>query len=151
MWPSTDQPTNQPTDGRTDKAGCRVACTRLKTGNGGDRKCWKYRLKAHWFLAVFPILQSAGEVTYVLVIERKLGKREEWQSRLESAMNYCGHQCLLIACKRFCFVFYNVNFCDWWIQSSQDSSLRRSRAYFFETTSVVQLFPYNLVKKYTDT
>ena len=26
----TDQPTNRPTDGRTGKAGCRVACTRLK-------------------------------------------------------------------------------------------------------------------------
>ena len=27
----TDGPTNRPTDGPTDGAGCRVACTRLKT------------------------------------------------------------------------------------------------------------------------
>ena len=27
----TDRPTDGPTDGRTDGAGCRVACTRLKT------------------------------------------------------------------------------------------------------------------------
>ena len=33
-----DQPTDRQTDGRTDKAGCRVACTRLKTQDDRNLK-----------------------------------------------------------------------------------------------------------------
>ena len=52
----TDPPTNQPTDRTMDKAGCRVACTRLKTcaqaeifrtGGSGLDRIFSVRTKAY--------------------------------------------------------------------------------------------------------
>ena len=40
----TDQPTDRPTDRPTDKAGCRVACTRLKSDFIGSRNAAKFAL-----------------------------------------------------------------------------------------------------------
>ena len=50
MW-RTNRPTNQPTDGRMDKAGCRVACTQLKSipeKHGFDFLIRKFQNSSGW-------------------------------------------------------------------------------------------------------